>query len=347
MIESSLRPSETVTLPVRPFGRRARSVAGYGVGTALMMISPLLVFVPAALFHCAIRNGRRAAWAAFVLASALAGVFFIQVASVSEPAAAAKMAYASFAAVVLSIALPAVAALPLVERAEKFGNILVFAVAGSAIGLGLTEIVMRSVADFSPYALQTARWQEQASVVMQFYRNANASPDFMRNAQQWLRYATEVLPASFLAEISLVFLLSLMMFGRLRAWRTFASTVDDAGVTSRAYLFRNFALPDWLLFGFVFGGLTPLTSGMLQKIAANVLALIIFLFLLQGLAIFRAWMASSGVGILGATFAILALVMLSATGIGLLLLVVAGLFDPFFDFRHLKRKDDSHEGHTD
>lgn len=345
MIESSLPQSDTVALP--SFGQRARSVAGYGVGTALMMITPLLVFVPAALFHCAIRNGRRAAWAAFVIASALAGLFFAQVASVSEPAAAAKMAYASFVAVVLSIALPALMALPLVERAEKFGNIVIFALAGSAIGLGVTEIVMRSVADFSPYALQAARWQEQAGSMLQFYRTANAGPDFMRNAQQWLRYATEILPASFLAEIALVFVLSLMMLGRLRAWRTFTSTAAGPAQTARAYFFRNFALPEWLLFGFVFGGLTPVTTGVVQKVAANVLALIVFLYLLQGLAVFRAMIASAGVGILGATFAIFMLVMLSLTGIGLLLLVVAGLFDPFFDFRKLKRKDDSHESHTD
>lgn len=345
MIESSLGQSDTVALP--SFGQRARSVAGYGVGTALMMITPLLVFVPAAIFHCAIRNGRRAAWVVFLLASALAGLFVAQVASVSETVTAAHMAYAWFAAVVLSIALPAVAALPLVERAEKFGNIVIFAIAGSAIGLGLTEIVMRSVGGFSPHALQVAHWQEQAGSMMQFYRAANAGPDFMRNAQQLWGYASETLPAMFLAEFAVVFVLSLMMFGRLRAWRTFTSTAAGPAQTARAYLFRNFALPDWLLFGFVFGGLTPVSTGVVQKVAANVLALIVFLYLLQGLAIFRAMIASAGVGILGATFAIFTLVMLSLTGIGLLLLVVAGLFDPFFDFRKLKRKDDSHESHTD
>ncbi len=246
------------------------------------------------------------------------------------------------------VLLPALAALPLVERGEKFGNIVIFALAGSAIGLGVTEILMRTVADFSPYALQAARWQEQAGSMLQFYRTANAGPEFMRNAQQWLRYATEVLPASFLAEIALVFVLSLMMFGRLRVWRDYSANAKAGAIpATRAYLFRHFAVPEWLLFGFVFGGLTPVTTGVVQKVAANVLALIIFLFLLQGLAIFRATIGSAGVGIIGATFAIFMLVVLSLTGIGLLLLVVVGLFDPFFDFRKLKRKDDSHESHTD
>jgi len=35
-------------------------------------------------------------------------------------------------------------------------------------------------------------------------------------------------------------------------------------------------------------------------------------------------------------------------GMSLLLLGLTGLFDPFFDFRHFKkRKDDSHESHSD
>jgi hypothetical protein len=339
MIESSLPQSE-VSLPVRPFSHRARSIAGYGVGTALMMVTPLLVFVPAALFHCSLRNGRRAAWAAFVLATALAGLYYLQVASISVPGAAVNMAYTLFLAVVLAVALPAVITLPLVERGEKFGNILVFALAGSAVGLGLTEIIMRSVANFSPHAWHVSQWQAQSSAAMQFYRTLNAGADSLRYAQLFFRYGVEILPASFLAEIALVFLLSLMMFGRLRAWK-------NATTGTKTYLFRNFALPEWLLFGFILGGLTPLTTGLPQKIAANVLALILFLYLLQGLAIFRAMIASSGVGIFGATIAILTMVMLCAMGVGILLLIVVGLFDPFFDFRKLKRKDDSHESHTD
>jgi hypothetical protein len=58
MIEMSLQQSEPVALPHRSPGRQVRSVALYSVLTALM-ICRLMVFVPAALFHCAIRNGRR------------------------------------------------------------------------------------------------------------------------------------------------------------------------------------------------------------------------------------------------------------------------------------------------
>ena len=71
MIESSLSQSEPMALSSRPFGRVVRSVIGYSLLTALMFITPMLVFVPAALLHCAIRNGRRAAWTALALAVAL------------------------------------------------------------------------------------------------------------------------------------------------------------------------------------------------------------------------------------------------------------------------------------
>ena len=115
-----------------------------------------------------------------------------------------------------------------------------------------------------------------------------------------------------------------------------------------AYLFRNFSLPDWLLFAFVLGGLTPLASGMLQKIAANTLAVVAFLYILQGLAIFRFLLVAMGAGFAGTMLGWLLLAFLTITGVGPLLLGVAGLFDPFFDFRHFKkRKDDSHESHSD
>ena len=99
--------------------------------------------------------------------------------------------------------------------------------------------------------------------------------------------------------------------------------------------------------GNVAGGLTPILSGMLQKIAANILAVVTFLYFIQGLAIFRAVIAGIGAGFAGTMFGYLMLGFLMLTGIAPILLSLAGLFDSFFNFRHYKRKDDSHEGHTD
>jgi hypothetical protein len=340
MIESSLQNAAPA-----PAFRSARTVIGYGLATALMLVSPLLVFAPASLFHCAIRNGRRAAWAAFAIATALAGLYFVQVASVSGPAS--NMAYASFAAVMLSVALPAMAALPLVERNEKFGTVLIFALIGSAIGLAATELSMRLLAGFSPLAAQAAKAHEVSGSILQMYRNANAGSEVIRGIQEWMKYAMAVLPAWILVDLCLIFILSLMMIGRLKTWRAYASDRVVIPQGERVYLFRHLSLSEWLLFGFVFGGLTPLASGMLQKVAANVLVVVLFLYLLQGMAVFRFMLVRSGAGVLGNIFGFLLLAVMILTGFGLLLLVVAGLFDSFFDFRHLKRKDDSHESHTD
>jgi uncharacterized protein YybS (DUF2232 family) len=117
-------------------------------------------------------------------------------------------------------------------------------------------------------------------------------------------------------------------------------------VATTPYRFRYLSLPEWLLFAFVIGGLSPLASGMLQQIGANVLVMVLFLYCLQGLAIFRSFVAATGVGMMGSLFAWMLLGLLTLTGISPLLLCIAGLFDSFFDFRHFNRKDHSDESHS-
>lgn len=345
MIDTSLQQSEPVVLPGRSTGRLLRSVIGYSLLTALMIVTPMLVFVPAALFHCAIRNGRRAAWAVLLIAVSLACLY---VASMpAAPADAVKMAWTYLAGVALAVALPAMAALPMVERGEKFGPVLVFLLIGGAIGLAVTELGSRALIDWSPYAAQVAQAKQTSAEFVQLYRAKGMAPDVVRLAERWLGYSTIVLPAVMMINLTLVFILSLLMFGRLKAWRELnARRGDDEALG--AYLFRNFSLPDWLLFAFLLGGLTPLAHGMLQKVAANVLTLVAFLYILQGLAIFRFILVSMGAGFAGMALGWMLLAVLMITGVGPLLLGVAGLFDPFFDFRHSrKRKDDSHESHSD
>ena len=353
MIVSSLEQSEMRPAPAasgEPESgqsmRHARIAVGYGVATALMLVTPLLVFAPAALFQCALRNGRRVAWGAFTVAIVLTALYFMQVANVSDALGASRFAWASLAALVLSIAVPSMAAMPMVERGERFGSVVVFALTGSAVGLGLTELGMRTFAGFSPYAMQIAQAEEMATRIVTFYRENGARADLVTGVQRWMDYAMQVLPAWIVIDFCLIFVLSLMMVGRLKAWRAFSANRSVAAPADRPYLFRNLSFPDWLLFGFVFGGLTPLASGALQQVAANVLAVVVFLFLLQGLAVFRFMLVHVGAGPVGTIFGFLLLVLLCITGLGLLLLVMAGLFDPFFDFRKLKRKDDSHESHT-
>ena len=334
-----------MTLSDRSTGRVVRSVAGYSAVVALMIVTPLLVFIPAALFHCAIRNGRAAAWTALAAAVSAASLYVAAVPA--ESADAAGMAWSYVMAIALAVGVPAMLTVPLVERGEKFGRLLVLLLLLSVAGLAVTEIGSRLVLSFSPFQAQVAQAEQTSAEFVRIYRERGMPSDMVSLAERWVGYSTYVLPAVILINISLVFILSLLMLGRLRAWRELAALRGDANLLG-VYLFRNFSLPDWLLFAFVLGGLTPLAGGILQKIAANTLAIVVVLYILQGLAIFRFVLLAMGAGFAGTMLGWLLLAFLTITGVGPLLLGIAGLFDPFFDFRHFtKRKDDSHEGHTD
>jgi hypothetical protein len=345
MSETSVH-DEPVPLPSRPFGRVVRSVLGYAVATAVMLVSPAFVFIPAALFHCGIRNGRAAAWLVLVLGTVFSLPYFVPLAHV--PGAGGPMAYASLAALILGIGVPALATLPLIERAESFGRVLMSALVASVGGLALTEMGARSLLGFSPYLDQVARAKETAVQVVAVYQKAGIPSEIVQTIQRLMGYMIAVLPSWFLIDIALVFVLSMVMLGRLRTWREYVASRPETPRPVGIYLFRNLSLPEWLLFAFVIGGITPFATGMLQKVAANVLAVVTFLYLLQGLAIVRSMLATAGAGIVGVLFGFLLLVFLTITGgLAPLLLSIAGLFDSFFDFRHFKRKDDSHESHTD
>jgi hypothetical protein len=345
MIETSLQQSEPVALPGRPSGRVARSIAAHALLTVLMVITSMLVFVPAALLHCGIRNGRRAAWitAAIVLAVTALYVAVLPVATVDD----GGHAWSNVAALAFVLLLPSLAALPLVQRAEKFGRVLLFLLTGSALGMAVTEIGSRLLVNYSPFATQVAMAKASNTKIVEFYRSNGAPADALQTMSRWLDYSMIVLPGVMLIALSVMFILSLLMLGRLQAWREVAAT-RGGGEAGGVYLFRNLSLPDWVLFAFIIGGLTPIATGLLQKVAANTLAVVAFLYLLQGLAIFRSLLLAMGGGFAGKTLGWLLLVFLMLTGVAPLLLGVAGLFDTFFDFRHFKkRKDDSHESHSD
>ncbi|MEO6258706.1 MAG: DUF2232 domain-containing protein [Thermoanaerobaculia bacterium] len=330
-------PVVPADLPPRTVGHRVRSILGYAVLAGLMLVSPLFVFLPAALFHCGIRNGRKAAW--FVLATGAAIAALIAAPAAQASASNAHMSMAYLLALVAGVGLPALILLPMVERAESFGRILTLAIVLSVAGLALTEVFMQSAASFSPYADQMVSARETSAKFVTAYQKAGMPADAVRFLQKWMNIGVYCLPAFLLIDIAVVFLFSLLMLSRLRTWR------DTAPLLS-PYRFRNLSLPEWLLFAFVVGGLSPLASGMPQRVGANILAVVTFLYLLQGLAIFRSLVTAAGTSFFGSMFAYGMLCILTLTGIAPLLLSVAGLFDSFFDFRHFKRKDHSDESHS-
>jgi uncharacterized protein YybS (DUF2232 family) len=342
----TLLPTETAAIPERTFGRAMRYVSGYAILIAVMLVSPLFVFLPAALFHCIIRNGRRIAWSSLFIGTTVAGL--LAVAGANAPgvtAAEANTGLAYLVALVLAVALPSMAVAPMVERAESFGRILLAALILSSVGLAATEISMRAVAGFSPFGEQVIEARADATKLVAALQTAGLPSDVISAMRRWSEVRVFCLPAFLLISVVIVFVLSLVLFGRLQSWR--ALLERRQATTSSPYLFRNFSLPEWLLFAFVIGGLSPLASGMPQRIGANLLALVSFLYLLQGLAIFRSFLAAAGAGFTSVFLAYVFLAVLTITGISPLVLSIAGLFDSFFDFRKFNRKDHSDESHSD
>jgi hypothetical protein len=345
MTETSLQHDEPVAIPARSFGKQVRSMAGYTIVTALMFMapSPLSVFIPAALLHCGIRNGRRAAWLLLVLSAVIAALLIYPAAAVAT-ATESSMIYGFLLGLFLAIGVPALAVQPMVERGQTFGRVLISALVLSVIGLFATELTMRSVKRFSPYAAHLVQAHEISAEVLVKYQKAGVPADGLRTLSKLMDAMLYCLPGSVLVDVAIAFVLSLLVLGRLWAWRDIVRRSPPA---ANPYRLRNLSLPEWLLFAFVIGGLSPLASGMVQQIGANVLAVVAFLYFLQGLAIFRSFVAATGAGVMGSFFAwsILGFLMI-AGGVGFLLLFVAGLFDSFFDFRHFNRKDHSDESHS-
>jgi uncharacterized protein YybS (DUF2232 family) len=346
MTETSL-PTETAAIPERTLGRSMRYVSGYAILIAVMLVSPLFVFLPAALFHCIVRNGRRITWSALFIGTAIAGLLAVAGANAPQVTPTeANTGLAYLVALVLAVALPSMAVSSMVERAESFGRILLAAILLSSVGLAATEISMRAVAGFSPFAEQVVEARADATKLVAALQAAGLPSDVIAAMGRWSDIRVFCLPAFLLISIVIVFVLSLVLFGRLQSWRALLER-RQAAAGSSPYLFRNFSLPEWLLFAFVIGGLSPLASGMPQRIGANLLAVVSFLYLLQGLAIFRSFLAAAGAGFTSLFLAYVFLGVLTITGISPLVLSIAGLFDSFFDFRKFNRKDHSDESHFD
>jgi hypothetical protein len=347
MTEAIHDHSAAVPPPARSSGRTALSVAAYALSTAFMFISPLVPFVPAALLNCAFRNGGRAAWIALLGAASI----LLVASRISQNPQAAAGETANVLAFFFAVGTPTLLLFPMVREGRAFGKVLLTGIAASGIGLMATEAIMRLTVSYSPYEALIVNFRENSNVWLNAYRSAHVPEDALQMMKRWSEVmAARFIPSLLLAPAALMFVLSLVMLSRLPAWRDFVASRDPLDFTKLAsgpYLFRNLALPEWLLFAFVIGGVSPLFSGAMQTIGGNVLAVVGFLYLLQGLAVFRSVLFTIGAGFGGVMIAYFTLAMLTLSGIGPVILGIAGLFDSFFDFRHFNRKDDSHESHID
>ncbi|HEV2719944.1 MAG TPA: DUF2232 domain-containing protein [Thermoanaerobaculia bacterium] len=326
-----------VVVPRRP----ARSFVIHAVLAAVMLVTPFAVLLPAVLLHCGIRLGRRAAWLALAVGVAFAALFTAFQVTI-EPLPRSEYSY--LAAIILGLALPSLAVLPLAQRGAPFGRVLLLAIVCAVGGLLLTEVGSRALLSFSPYAEQIAGARRSGASFADLYAKMGVPASAIK---KWTDLAIFCTPGFLVIDIALFLLLSLLLFGRLRGWRAAVEGTDVSLATP--YLFRNLAFPDWLLFAFIVGGVSPLMKGAVQHVGANILTVVIFLYLVQGLAIFRSLLVTFGAGFAASLLAYAMLGVLTVLGgVAPLLLSIAGLFDSFFDFRHfMKRKDDSDESHSD
>jgi len=331
--------SEPVAVPEPPANPTIRTVVAYSAITALMYVTPAIVFLPAALLHCGIRYGSRAALLALPFGVALGALITFQFGVPAE----LRTDFAYFLISVLSIGVPTLIMLPMVERGEPFGRVVLHALVGSLAGLWIADLLSTALLRFSPYAdYLTATRASAAKFADVYVKNGMSAA----NAKTITSLSVFCMTGFVMIFIAAIFIISMVIFGRLRAWREMVEKREV--VLSAPYLFRNLAFPDWLLFAFIAGGLSPLTKGVAQHVGANILTVVVFLYLLQGLAIVRSVLVAMGASVGMNIIAYGLLLLLSFAG-SPLLLALAGLFDPFFDFRHFnkKRKDDSDESHFD
>lgn len=311
-------------------GPSTRSILLHGLAAALMFVSPLTMFVPAAVLSSGLRNGRRGLWLSTAGAAALLAVLATAIPSAG--------AYTPVARMLLEIGLPSAVGLELVLRGGVFGPVLLASVAASFGGFGLVELAMRGFASFSPYEAIVRNFRTASAASIDAYRGAGVPADAISMMERIAgAVADSYMPVLIAVVTILTFALSYVMLPRLRSGRALAPR----------FLYRYLAFPDPLLFAFIAGGLAPLARGQLRTVGLSVLAVVAFLYMMQGLAVLRFKHVQSRMRLLATTIAMLMIAVLALYGVTPVVLFLIGLFDPFFDFRHLHRKEVPHESDSD
>ncbi|MGA7615839.1 MAG: DUF2232 domain-containing protein [Thermoanaerobaculia bacterium] len=314
--------------------REMWSIVLHSLTAVLMYVTPFALFVPAVYIHAALRRRQRAAVLSVIGSAAmLIGAF-----AFGSGGAVKTDQIAMVARLVLEIGIPSLVASLLIERAVKFGTILIAATGTSAAGIVVGELLMRALYSYSPYDALIANFRQASTGTIELWRSAGMASESLTAMAQFSTAIAGGYMQSLVISISIfTFVFSLIMIPRLRAGR----------ITGPTYLFRSLALPDWVLLLFVVSGLSPLAHGVLRTVGFNVLTVVAVLYSLQGLAVFRMLLVRSGAGLLASSALWLALIVFCIAGVGFFVLFAGGLFDSFFDFRHLNRKEVSDESNSD
>lgn len=313
---------------------RFRSTVGIAVHALLVSLTvlpPLTLLVPAIVLSAAFRYGQRAARLVLVVT-----VTVMLLGSLAGGGEAARSGFTTAGLLVFQIGFPALLLAQQVERRVPSGAAFLAAFGMALLGVVVVEGIMRIAWGYSPWAGFVA---EAGSVFDQaIAMNAQLPAEYLG----MMRKVGDVIVASFLpavitANTALMFLVGVVMVPRLRK--------GDA--EAQQYRLRNFSLPDWVLVAFIVSGLSPFAEGELRTAGLNVLAIVALLYWVQGLAVVRMLMSRSPVGFLASAPAFVLLGLVSFNLVGMAVLFLTGLFDSFFDFRNLKRKEDSDESDLD
>lgn len=307
-----------------------RSTALHALFAALM--SWLAIVVPAIFIHAGLRNGWRGAAGAVI--GGVGILLVIALFGAVPPVGIDDLAQPL--TVLLELGIPALVAVALIRRGAPLGAVLLASIGSAAAGLFAGELLARVIGGFSPYAEIVKSFRALSAETIELYRKGGFPSEAIRGMERIAKgVGDSFIPTLLVVSSSITFTFSMILVPRFAYGRWVGA----------GYLFRNLAFPEWLLLLFVAGGVSPLLQGSARMIGLNLLAIVIALYVIQGLAIYRAFVVKLPMGIFGSAIAYLILVLLPQLSVPLVFLM--GLFDPFFDFRKLNRKETGNESHSD
>lgn len=338
MIESRAEISPIVTTEARP-AKAWKSVILHALVAVFLFLSggfvvtaPLALFVPVTFMSVGLRLGSRAA----LTSSAIFLGMFAALTFLLSADGSTSLELSVLFSILLAIVIPSLVATALVRRETPAGKVLVLGLASSVVSFAVAESIARVLFSVSPFGALVESFRQAGALTIEIYRQAGVKATALEGMTRVSELVTrDFLPLLLAFGVILSLALSIAAIPRIPAGRA----------TGERYLFRFFSLPDWTLIVFIVGGLSPLASGTLRVAGFNLLGAVIVLYALQGMAILRYGMMRNGVGPIGTTLIfVLASILAPYTAT---VFFLAGLFDPFFDFRKLNRKEESNESDLD
>ena len=310
----------------------ARGTTLHAAVAGAMYVSPFLLFVPAAYISAGLRHGWRG------IAGAIGGSLLVVLVILAILGGAANERLALAARLIAEVAVPSVVAWWMLERGAQFGSVLLATVIAAAAGLSIVEMGMQSIVGFSPVGAVVSDFRQVAASSLETYRNDGWQPATLRAMERSAEaIAGRFIPSLLVSVQAIGLVLSMAMLVRLPMRDQLRAD----------YRFRFLALPEWTPALFAVAGLAALGPEPFRSIGWSTLVVVALLHAMQGAAVVRWLMAKLRFGPLATAVSFVLLLLFAINGIGLMMLFLLGLFDPFFDFRKLNRKEATDESHPD